>query len=201
VRQAVADLQGEGKDIDYVELTGRTNAEVLDELGRSHIGVDQVWSDISLSVFAAEIAAFGRPPIVGGYGHDRLREILDPVPMAPGAYCLPEDLVGTLRKLVEDEGERTRIGRECRAFVTTEWSPRRVAERLLEVIGGDVRPTWICDPSEVDYVYGCGLDPERLSYKVRVVVDYAGASGLCLDDKPALRDAILDIARASGASA
>ena len=196
VRRTVEELRSEGRDIDYVELTGRTNAEVLDELARADVAIDQLFSDISLSVFAAEAAGAGVPPVVGGYGHDDLREILDPIEMAPGAYCHPDHLAATVRALADDPAGRHALGAEARSFIASTWNAAAVASRLLAVIEDRVPDAWRFDPGDLTYVHGAGLDEQRLVAQATAVVDVAGFGGLQLDERPDLRDRILDLVSA-----
>src|SRR5262249_21215420 len=73
IRRAVENLRARCPyPLEYVELQGRPNREVLEELARCDLVVDQVYNDTAMAGLATEAAAFGKPAVVGGYGWPQL---------------------------------------------------------------------------------------------------------------------------------
>jgi hypothetical protein len=98
-----------------------------------------------------------------------------------------------IRMLAVDSELRARIGRDAQAFVQARWAPRTVAENLLRALD-DPPEEWICDPADIDYVFGCGLSRPRAAETVQGVLATAGRSGLLLDDKPQLAERLTALA-------
>jgi hypothetical protein len=193
IREIIEKLRSEGIEIDYIEIKGRPHSEVLEELAKCDFVVDEVWSDSPFATLAAEAAAAGRPTVVGGYGWSILSETIK-APLPRSVACPPEELENAIRSLATDRDLAARLGEEARAFVASEWSCTRVASRFLDVLenGGDA--SWYFDPFQVSYVLGYGMPRNKVGEWVKKMVDQGGTAALQLDDKPRLRDSILQLA-------
>jgi hypothetical protein len=193
VRQAVASLIERGRPIDYIEITGRPHAEVIAELRRCDIVVDQVYSDTPMAGFATEAAAYGRPAVIGSYIGPHLERFVPPASMPPVALCHPEVLEQTLDALVTDRDAREELGRRAREWVIRERAPRVVAARYLRLFRDDVPAVWTFDPQDVHYVNGLASE-EFVRRWVRALVAHGGADALHLDENPGARDRLLAFA-------
>lgn len=194
IRAAIESLCTEGLAIDYVEVTNQPNDRVLGELARCDFVVDQLYSDTPMSGFPTEAAAFGKPAVVGSWDWDAALEHLVPDHVPPTHRCHPDDVESAIRRLVVDADYRRDLGERARRFVAERWSPEAVARRYLQLFDGEV-PTWACDPAEIRYVHGVGLEEDRVRELIRGVVEHAGTESLLLDDKPELRARLLEFAR------
>jgi hypothetical protein len=192
IREIIAKLRSEGIDIDYVEITGRPHAEVLEEIARCDFVIDEVWSDSPLAMFAAEAAAAGKPTIVGGYGWDVLQKFSGGLP--PSLACHPDELEMGVRRLATDSAFRRDLGSRAHEFVAAEWSSRRVAERYLKVLSDGGEQSWYFDPYQVNYAFGYGMPIDKVGATARMVIDDAGVESLQLNDKPELLESILSLA-------
>ena len=67
IRQHIDELRGAGREIDYVEITGKPNAEVLAALRDCDFAIDELYSDTPMAVFATEAGLLGKPVVVAGY--------------------------------------------------------------------------------------------------------------------------------------
>jgi hypothetical protein len=195
IRAAIELLRGEGLPIDYVEITSQPNDRVLGELARCDFVVDQLYSDTPMSGFPTEAAAFGKPAIVGNWDWESALEHLVPDHVPPTHRCHPDELEGAIRRLVIDTDYRRDLGESARRFVAERWSPDAVAARYLALFNSEAPPEWTCDPGEIRYVHGVGLEQDRVRELIRGVVDHAGAEALLVDDKPELRQRLLEFAR------
>jgi hypothetical protein len=191
IRAVVEELRAEGFDLDYRELIGRPNQEVLAELAAADLLVDQLYSDTLLGGLGAEAAAMGCPSVVGGYELDQLSALLEPEARPPGYFCRPEDLAETIRRALGDERARRHVGSQARDFVAQLWSPEAVAARFLRLMRDDVPDAWLVDPRQLDAHLGCGVDLGTAASWIRATIDAGGPSGLGVDDKPALLAALV----------
>jgi glycosyltransferase involved in cell wall biosynthesis len=194
VRDAIARLQQMGHRIEYVELTGRPNREVLRELARCDFVIDQLYSDQPMVGFGAEAAGFGKPSIIGGYGGAVFAEVIPSDLMAPVLYCHPDTFEAAVEHLIRDESFRSSLGQRARDFVTTRWSPEQVARNYLRVVNGSVPQDWMFDPGAIDYLDGACMPAERARLIVRKVVTQGGRQALQLADKPRLEHSLVQAA-------
>jgi hypothetical protein len=186
IRAAVKALQEEGLPIDYVELAGKPNREVLAELARCDFVVDQLYSDLPMSTIAAEAGYFGKPTIVAGYAWEEIERWCRPEDLPPVHYCAPEKLLDSMRRMVNDEAYRWSLGKRAAEFVRERFSGAGAASRYLRLIRGDIPPEWFFRPADLRYVHGCGLAEESARAAIQRVLAYGGTKALGLSTKPEL---------------
>lgn len=194
IRRAVEDVRRQGHDVELIELTNRTHDEVLRELERCDIVVDQAYSDAPMAGLATEAACFGKPTLVSGYAGNEIRELFKPEDLPPTRYVHPSELGSALEELVVDSGLRMDLGRRAREYVQR-WQPRLVAERYLRVAAADIPAGWRFDPTSLTYLHGCGFSEERVREMIGAVVASGGVGALEVADKPDLERALLAFAR------
>lgn len=192
IRRAVKDLNAEGIAIELVELQGQPNKVVLDTLRRCDFAIDQCYSDTPMAGFAAEAASMGRPSIVGGYELDRLMTSLPEEDAPPTICCHPEALKATIRELALDEDRRREAGLRARAFLEKKWHRDAVGRRFRRLIDGDIPDDWWFNPADCDYFFGGAATEQRRRAFVQAMVARFGPASLYIDDKPALRDVVLE---------
>ncbi|MGZ4494767.1 MAG: glycosyltransferase [Nocardioides sp.] len=185
VTDAVAQLKNSGLAIELVCLTGRPHAEVLQAIEECDFVIDQVFSDLPWSGFAAEAATMGRPAVVTGYAAELYAEAVAPDLIPPSVFVLPKDLAEAIRDLAVDEHKRTSLGEAARAFARQRWSSTQVAERLVAILEERPDPDWLVDPQDSVYVYGCGCSLGLVQAQARGLVSAFGESALGVSDKPA----------------
>jgi hypothetical protein len=193
VRSMIRTLEAEGIAIDYRELQGLPNHEVLAALRDADLAIDQLYSDTPLPKFATEASFFGVPVVIGGYSWDFLRSVLPEDSVWP-AICRPEDALETVRRLAKDADERAGIGRRCHEFVRASLTPASVAARYLRVIRGDVPESWRYDPVGSRHVHGSGLSEDAEKASIRRLIEECGVRSLMVHDKPALERALVHYA-------
>jgi glycosyltransferase involved in cell wall biosynthesis len=198
IREAVEKVRSEGIGLDLIELQGVPNEVVLRELADCDFAIDQAFSDAPMVGFATEAAVAGKPSIVGGYAWAENRLDFGSVAMPPVEACLPEELAAAVRRLATDASRRASLGEEARAFVESNWSRGRIADRLLRLIRGERPEEWMFDPQRLRYVEGCGLSRAQVRGIVAAVLREGGRGALCLGDKPELEALFVSLAAEDG---
>ncbi len=186
IRQAIESLMTRGLNIEYIEITGKSNDHVLAELGRCDFVIDQLYSDLLLSGFATEAAFFGKPAVVGGYGLEAARRDYPGEKPPPSHICHPDEIETAIEKLVVDRNYRLQLGDDARRFVRTAWTPAKVTEHYLRIIRGEIPAEWVCLPDDVNYLHGYGLPEQKVKQLVGDFVRQGGKECLQLGDKPEL---------------
>jgi hypothetical protein len=194
IRAAIDQLRDMGYAIDYTELQGKPNREVLDCLQHCDLVLDQLYSDTPMAGLAVEAAALGKPALVAGYGLDQLRQHVLPDCWPPSFTCLPEAFTHTLGQILRDPALVERKGCEAQRFIAQQWRITLVAQRYLTLIAGIAPSDWLFDPQTVLYLYGCGLSAARVSATVAGVLEAVGVAGLQLEHRPDLEQAYRGLA-------
>lgn len=198
IRRAIENLKAKGLPIELIEITNRPNAEVLDELSRCDLVVDEVWSDTPMAGFAAEAACYGKPAVVGGYGWDLLKEMVPAHRFPPSQACHPDAIEPAIEQLVVDAEFRRDLGARARRFVESQWTCRKVAETYIALLDTQERERWLCDPKGHLYLHGCGMDEHRAKETVRLFIDRGGLPALQVGDRPDWEEAFARFAGARG---
>ncbi len=201
IRKAIGNLKDKGYKIQYIELVNRPNSEVLDELQKSDFIVDELYSDAVMARFAAEAAFFGKPAIVGGYAKPGDWGELPCEAIPPVHHCRPEQIEEAIEFLIRDKRYRYELGARAKQFLDRYWAPQAVARRLLQAIQGDIPSDWYFDPNNIAYLYGWGIQEDRLRVHLKSYIERFGQSALMLDDKPELRKLFVDFAFVRGTNA
>jgi hypothetical protein len=196
IREAIEKLRSTNLPIDYVEISGRPHAEVLDELSRADLVIDQAYSDQPMPGFATEAAAHGVPVVIGSEDWAGAIPRLEESAIPPTIRVHPRELATVVGELVMDPNRRDFAAQTGRDFVRSRWSPAAVASRYLRVIQNDIPEEWVRTPADVRYVHGVGLPESRLAEAVAALVDSFGVQALGLDHSPDVRDRLVALAKA-----
>lgn len=198
IRAAIEQLRSAGYAIDYTELQGRPNHEVLASLQHCDLVVDQLYSDTPMAGLAVEAAAHGKPALVAGYGLEQLRQYVPYNCWPPSFTCLPSELTATLQRILQDPALVHRKGLEAQRFIEQHWRITLVAQRYLTLIAGAAPSDWLFDPHAVRYLYGCGLSAARVRETMASLIAAVGVDGLQLGHRPDLEWAYQDLSKSSG---
>ena len=197
IRRAVAKLIAEGWPLEYTELSGVPNAEVLRQIQECDIVMDQLYSDTPMAGFAREAALLGKPSIVGGYGFwDHGRSTMSEAEWPPSLLCRPEEFESTLRTFLQaGRPAWETLGTEARTFILRQWKTEDCAARLAEAFEKGPRSEWLVDPTRMNYLWGCGLTTDQVREMSASLILSHGESALCLEDKPHLLKQYAALAR------
>lgn len=194
IRSAVARLKAKGLSIDYVEIRGRPNHEVLAAIRHCDFVVDQLYSDTPLSGFGMEASMFAKPVLVCGYGLIELRRFVAQGMYAPTFVGHPDELDSMLEKLVREPGLRAKLGHDALDFLRAAFAPEDVARRYMRIVHDDIPSDWWFDPNEIDYLHGAGMEKGIAQLTVRELVKSHGVQALQLSDKPNLERLMVQFA-------
>jgi glycosyltransferase involved in cell wall biosynthesis len=194
IEAAIERLRLKGHKLEWVTISGQPNAVVLQELLLCDFVVDQLYSDWLMPGFATEAAFVGKPTIIAGYELQSLGEFIPIEFLPPVHVCHPDDIEEAIEKLIVDVPFRRDLGRRAQAFVESNWSAAKVAERFLKIIQQEVPNNWMFDPAECRYFRGLGVPEERLRSFLRAYIERGGSDALQLSDKPELQQRFIDFA-------
>lgn len=193
IRRAVDALRLKGFDIDFVELEGRPNSDIIAAIRQCDLVIDQVYSDTPMAGLGMETAYFGKPVVVGGYGFEELKNHIPAGMWPPAVTCRPEAIEQTVEYLLRHPDEMRTAGREAQKFVLGKWSSDGVALRFKSLIDARIPADWFIRPEAVHYVGGAGQSLELTRARIRGLVEQFGVPALQLSDRPALEQACLKL--------
>jgi hypothetical protein len=161
--------------IEYREIHGVSNNEVLILMQNSDLLIDQLYSDTIWPGIGVEAATCGLPMIVGNTGLNLLSKIVPSSSLPPAFVTTPADLEGMIRDLLQDLTKVQRMSSRAYDFVCQEWSVELVSKRFLQVAVDDYPNSWCFDPNSIQYVYGGGISPDQMR---RILVTGTARYGL-----------------------
>ena len=191
IREHIERLRSAGHSIDFREVVGRPHEEVLEELQRCDLLVDELWSDTPMAGLACEAATFGKPTVGSGYYAAEVERDLVGLQIPPSMFVEPGELPTAIERLVSDPIARRALGVAAQAYVRERWSPSEVASNYLVLANGSTPSGWIYEPSRNSYISGWGAPAELIDGAIRAVVSVAGTAGLRLGHNPTLEAAAL----------
>ena len=192
IGQAIKLLQEKGYEIDFVEITGLPNSEVIRKIKQCDFVVDQLYSDTPMPGFPTEAAFLGKPAVVGGYYADNVHKDLPADKIPPSLFCHPDDIGKAIEKMITDTEFRLELGMQAKAFVSNNWTPEKVAKRYLMLIADDYPKEWLYNPDDITYLHGCGLSEQRAKHLIKTFINKGGIEALCVSDKPMLERKLVD---------
>jgi len=182
--RAIAERLQARHDFEWIELTGRPNAEVLDEIARCDFVVDQLYADTPMAVFASEAACLGKPALVGGAYAEYLARHVEADDIPPSLFVPPDQFESAFERLLSDSVYRVELGHRAREYVQNRWQPEQVAARYLELIGDVVPASWWVDPLQIEAVAGVSFEADRVRAMIRELLALPQPDPLQLGDKP-----------------
>ncbi len=182
-------------DIEYIEISGVSNRQVLDEIKKCDFVLDELYSDTPLATFASEAAYYGKPAVVGGYFAEYYKKYYPAGSCPPTMYVTPEKLYETVEKLICDDGLRKRLGMEAQVFVRKYMNSKAVARRFYKAINGDIASEWIIDPLKMGYLEGCGVNREVQRQIITEMYNKCGIDKMGTVGNPLLTEKVMEVVR------
>lgn len=191
VRSTVESLMCIDSRIEFDLVTGLSRGETMERLAQADIVIDQLYSDQYAGVLAREALLLGTPVIVGSHDAEWLLQYYgERIP--EGIFLiLPENLPSTLISLLENLPDIRAVRADrARRFAISDGLDV-VTDRWLRAAMGESDPAWEFDPQALTVPLGGFAGLNELAELIRNFVVRHGESSLLVDDKPALRSAIL----------
>jgi hypothetical protein len=154
-----------------------------------------VFSDTPLAGLASEAAFYGKPSIVGGYGFECLKKLIDEDSFPPSKTCHPEDIENSIERLILNKNERLYLGEKAQKFVTSKWNRKIVASRYLKIIKGEIPDKWWVNPYEIFYLEGYGLPKKNTIKNVKRLIENKGLKSLQLSHNKKLEKTFFDYSK------
>ncbi len=193
-RKIIKKMKDKGIAIDFIELMGRPNQEVLQELSQCDFVIDELYSDTPMAVLASEAAIFAKPSVIGGYLTPSDLGDLPSGSVPPSVYVRPDKAEEAIERLLVDEEYRAEAGKKAAEFLKNQWSAQAVAQRFQMLINGTYPQEWLYQPQNIRYLYGWGLSEAKCKELLQAVIKKGGIEALQLHDKPELERAFLEFA-------
>ena len=196
IQAALKELKAEGHNFEYIEITGRPHAEVIDLLCTADIVIDELYSDMHGAVFALEACACGCPVVVGGYDITFLNRFVPPEARLPTYHVHPSRIKDAIGDLLANADLRRDLSERAYDFAQNYGSALNVARRLVQLAEGNAPAEWYFDPSNITYVHGASGSADAIRGSLRALIQNYGEAALMVDDKPALKRALVDFSAA-----
>lgn len=175
--KAIEEIRDSGIPVDFVQIVGKPNEEVLSEITRCDFVIDQLYSDSPFAGLAVEAAVLNKATIVGSYAYDN---ILFKKESIPSLFVDPSNIKTAITSLIKDVQLRDSIANKAKSFVDDEWSNDKIANRYRNIIENKLELFCYYDPNTINYCLGWGIEKKELSEKLRVYINTFGIGGLCL---------------------
>ena len=195
LRSIITELQAEGLPIDWIEIIGKSNSEVLSEISRCDFVVDQVYADTPMAGFAAEAAIHGKPAVVGGYYAPFLYSEFPVEFIPPSIFCLPGDLKAAIREMIINVELREQLGSAAKQFVHERWRPDLVAANYLHLLNQSIPHNWWFDPRMSRYIDGVGFSKDAARKSVQRFVARFGIKAIDLPIESEAKHSLLEQAK------
>ena len=196
IREAMRKITVQYDFVEYHEISGLSNSEVLTRLAEADLLIDQTYSDLPLSGVGMEALVLGVPVLLSGYGLLDLksRYPLDIFP--PTIICHPSQLADKISSLAKNPVILEEIAEKGRNFVETLWCKEQVSQRYITLLtGGFIPSDWWHNPLAFLYLQGYGLEEEKIKTVVNEIKSNYGPNGLTLSHRPDLLCALLNFSK------
>ena len=178
IRQIMTRICSKYPQVKFIEVSNKSNAEVLSAIADSDLVIDQLYSDIPIAAIGVEAGSLAVPCIISigsiEFWHTKLNRNQFP----PSILCNTESIEATIEKYILDVNLRKIAGDKIYEFLQDHWTCEAVASRYLEVVEERISSDFFETPGEFVYMKGCGISPEVATMQVNVLVQKYGINGL-----------------------
>lgn len=179
-------------NINYIELVGKSNSEVLDELKRCDFVLDEIYSDIPIAGLSSEAAAFKKISIVAGYYNEKIKNDVKDNYLPPSLFINPSDIEENIINLIENKYKISVLGKEIFDFIAENWSSKEIANKFSMLINDKFPEEWLYNTMDNSYIYGYGISKEELKKQYIEIYNKFGIEGFQLEHNPKLEKKVID---------
>lgn len=161
--------------IDYNEALHLPHDELLIEMAKSDIVVDQLYSDLYFPITTCEAIMLGKPVVIGGYlkRYPDVLKHVNPMQRFINRGKLSEEPVVYIEPTYEEfknaiihlAGYKHRVmsGVNTNFLYDNLCDPKLFALRITKLVENFlIRPEWYVDPKQIVYLHGCGVEETKL---------------------------------------
>jgi hypothetical protein len=177
-RKIMSDIQELVPQVEYVELTGVSNEEVLRVISEVDLVIDALWSDSPMAMIGYESASIGTPCITFGAALETLQKLNEQIPLPLFGYFDCSDAQKTILHFVTDPQARKDLAHLQGQYVNQFASLNHVAKNFSLVISGKAPKAWYVNPKDYCYVGGSGLPPEISIMQMTALKESYGIASL-----------------------
>jgi hypothetical protein len=192
-KKIIKSLIEEGHNIEYIELVGKTNSEVLDQIKSCDIVLDELYSDTPLGGLGTEAALYSKPVIVFGYFSKESAFLNNLEKYPPSFYSDPLEAKNIIKKLVENRKLREDSGKKLNKFILDNWNTKEVAKRYIQILSENFPEYWNIEPLNISYLYGWGLSKDELKSNIQTLIEDFGIESLQLGHNQKLTNSYLKL--------
>lgn len=190
IRDIMKNIKRMYPNINYIETSNLPNEIIIEEMIKSDIIIDQLYSDFPMTGIAREAAFLGKPVVSGGYYAEEIsKDYSDSIPIY---YCHPDKMKQAIIDLVESADLREKVGRSAKEYINIHGAPVEVAKRYIQIILGKAPRDWYYSPYDITYIKGCGFEENLLQQTLSKLIMEEGIGSLQLSDKPQLEERFLE---------
>ncbi len=102
IRAIIDKILIDNSNVEYIELTGVNNEDVLEHLKTATLLIDQVFSDLPLSGLGMEAMVYGVPVLLSGYALERLKNSYKEEEFPPVILTHPDYLEDKLNYIISN---------------------------------------------------------------------------------------------------
>jgi glycosyltransferase involved in cell wall biosynthesis len=165
-------------DIEYTEITGKTNSEVLEEIKKTDFILDELYSDTPMATFAMEAASMAKPAVIGSYFAGLHSKYYDSNMLPPSMFVQPPDIKSAIITMLENRTLREELGNQAQKFVFENYNTSTVAQKFIAIINGECPKSWFINPNDMNYIWGWGLKDEEVLNNVQQLINKYGTTCL-----------------------
>lgn len=191
-KRIISELKTNNKEIDYIEITNKTNNEVIKEIQACDIVLDELYSDMPLATLGVEASILKKPIIVGGYFSRYISKSTPKKAIPPVIFVEPKLIEGTIVDLINHRTNWKTIGQMQYLYVKENYSPSVVAKKIELLSIGKVPDEYWFSPIDEDYIHGWGLSEKQLKTQLREYIEELGVESLLLQHNLALKDKLVE---------
>lgn len=191
IKQAIHNLKQKYSNIEYLELTGKTNREVIEAIKKCDFIVDQLYSDTPLGGLATEGATYKKPSIVGGYIWEDSKKIHPQELFSISYLCHPSEIENAIEEFIKNTELRQKIAEQAYNFISQNWNPEIIASRFIKLIENKIPNEWFQEPI-TKYAHFCFTDEDKAKKILKLYLSVFGDKSLLLDDKPELKQKFIE---------
>jgi hypothetical protein len=178
LKRIIEEIRSIHPNIEFIEITGVTNSEVLDMISSVDLVIDQLWSDSPMTMIMYEAASLGKPSITFGAALPTLQLLNKQIPLPIYGYFPIDQIREKITLFATDKNERDKLAELQGRFVRQNATLEAVAKNFDKVINDKIPNNWIIDPNHCEYTGGCGLPPEVSLKQMAAMSELYGVESL-----------------------